>query len=146
MGTVWTLLLLLGPNTAPGYLTVHSNPPGFPVFLEGELAGTTPLERHPLEGGRYWVTIVSNDSLETLYSRLRSGGLGQRFGALWTLARLDAATTQVEILPGMETRVTFDERTMQKNACRAKWLFAGGVGGIFALGLISGLVIGMVAH
>ncbi len=108
--------------------------------------GFAPFARHQLNPGRYWVTIVSNDSLETLYRRLRSGALNERLNALWTLARIDGATSQIEVLPGVETRILIDRQTMEKNACRAKWLLFGGVGGVFTIGLVCGVIIGLVAN
>ncbi|MCL6465535.1 MAG: PEGA domain-containing protein [candidate division WOR-3 bacterium] len=145
--TFLSLALFLGQtNPSPGFLTVRSEPPGFKIFVEGDSVGFAPFERHQLNPGRYWVTIVSNDSLETLYRRLRSGALGERLNALWTLARIDGATSQIEVLPGVETRILIDRQTMEKNACRAKWLLFGGVGGIFTVGLVCGVIIGLVAN
>ncbi len=145
--TVLSFILLIGQTSpAPGFLTVRSDPPGYNIFVEGDTAGLTPLERYQLDPGRYWVTIVSNDSLEALYRQLRSGTVGARLHALWTLARIDGATSQVELLPGLETRVLIDRQTMEKNACRAKWLVFGGIGGVFTLGLVCGVIIGVVAH
>ncbi len=147
LGTILTTILIIGqavPN--PGFLSVRSDPPGFPIFVESDSIGTTPISRYQLDPGKYWVTVVSNDSLEALYRQLRTAGIGKKLSALWTLARIDGATSQVEILPGMETTVAIDYQVMQKNATRAKWLFAGTVGGIFGVGLALGLVIGLVAN
>lgn len=147
LSVIVTTLLVLGEMLpTAGFLTVHSSPPGFAVFVEGDSTGITPINRHQLEGGKYWLTVVSNDSLEALYRGLRTGSIGQRLTALWALARIDAATSQVEILPGMETRITIDQRTMEKNACRAKWLLIGGVGGVLGLGIVLGVAIGLVAN
>ncbi|MGQ9678121.1 MAG: hypothetical protein ACUVUD_02430 [bacterium] len=139
-------LLVAQPSPQPGFLTVHSIPPQLPVFVAGDSIGLTPLDRHRLDPGSYWVTVVSNDSLEVLYYQLRSGALNRKLTALWTLARIYGATSQVEVLPGMETKISIDRQTMEKNACRAKRLFAGAVGGIFTLGVVCGIIIGVVAR
>ncbi len=132
------------PN--PGFLSVRSDPPGFPIFVESDSIGITPINRYQLDPGKYWVTVVSNDSLESLYRQLRTAGISRKLSALWTLARIDGATSQIEVLPGMETSVLINYNTMQRNACQTKWLFAGTLGGIFAIGLGLGLVIGLVAN
>ncbi|MEO0069849.1 MAG: PEGA domain-containing protein [candidate division WOR-3 bacterium] len=143
---LFSLLTLLLFNTAPsGFLSVNSIPPGLSVFVEGESIGRTPVERQ-VSPGIYWVTVVSNDSLQRLYHQLRDAKLLEKLSALWELARIDAGTTQVEVLPGCETEVIIDSKAMEKNVCRAKWLVAGGVGGIFGLGFLLGLVIGFVAQ
>ncbi len=116
------------------------------VFVDGDSIGVTPIERYQMTPGRYFVTVVSNDSLESIYWRLRNGGVGERLSALWALARLDAGSTRVEILPGMETRVEIDHRLMEKSACRAKWILGGTVSGLFGLGLVLGVVIGTVLN
>jgi hypothetical protein len=145
-----TLLLagavVLSGVVTPGFLTVKSRPAGMPVYVEGEFAGQAPVSRYQLEPGRYWVTVVSNDSLERLYQVVRSGSPGSRLSALWTLARIDAASTQVEILPGMETSVEISAQAMERSACRAKWVFGGSVFGLFGLGAVLGLVIGMAVN
>ncbi len=131
---------------SPGFLTVKSRPEGFTVYVEGELIGMTPIERYQFEPGRYWVTVVSNDSLEVLYQQVRAASIGRKLAALWSLARIDAASTQVELLPGFETKVEIDKGVMDKSACRAKWLVGGTVGGIFGLGVIIGVVAGLIAN
>lgn len=147
MATLFSLLLLIGPTSPqPGFLTVHSRPPGLPIFVSGDAVGVTPFARYSLDPGSYWVTVVSNDSLEVLYYQLRSGALNRKLTALWTLARIDGATSRVELLPGVETKVFIDRQTMEKNACRAKWLLTGVVGGVFTLGVVCGVIIGVVAH
>lgn len=143
---LFSLLALFFFNAAPtGFLSVNSIPPGLSVFVEGESIGRAPVERQ-VSPGIYWVTVVSNDSLQRLYHQLRDAKLSEKFAALWELARIDAGTTQVEVLPGCETEVIIDSKAMEKNACRAKWLVAGGIGGIFGLGFLLGLVIGFVAQ
>ncbi len=139
-------MVLVCGGVDPGFLTVNSQPAGMPVYIEGEFAGAAPVVRHQLEPGRYWVTVVANDSLDRLYEALRSGGPGRRLSALWSLARIDAASTQVEILPGMETRVEISGRQMEQSACRAKWIFGGSVCGLFGLGTVLGLVLGMALN
>lgn len=129
-----------------GFLTVTSEPGGMPVYLEGESLGLAPVKGYQLEPGRYWITVVSNDSLERLYEAVRYGGLGRRLTALWTLARINAASVQVEIMPAMETKVAISARVMERSACRAKWIFGGSVFGLFGLGAVVGLVIGMVVN
>ncbi|MEO0005172.1 MAG: PEGA domain-containing protein [candidate division WOR-3 bacterium] len=147
MGVLTTLgITILGMVANPGFLTVRSRPAGFAVYVEGESIGTTPIERYQFAPGRYWVTVVSNDSLEVLYKRLRYAGVGAKLAALWSLARIDAASTQVDLLPGFETKVEIDKKVMDKSACRAKWIFGGTVGGIFGLGVIIGVVAGLIAN
>ena len=140
------LLVLAQADVSPGFLTVSSKPAGFAIFVEGKSIGRTPIERFQFEPGRYWVTVVPNDSLEFLYQRLRTAGIGTKLAALWSLARISAASTQVELLPGFETKVEIDQTVMEKSACRAKWLVGGTVTGIFGLGLLVGLVAGLFAR
>ncbi|MGQ9708667.1 MAG: PEGA domain-containing protein [bacterium] len=141
------LLVVIGQAGAtPGFLTVKSRPAGFTIFVEGDSIGTTPIERFQFEPGSYWVTVVSNDSLEVLYRQLRSAGIGTKLAALWSLARIDAASTRVELLPGFETKVEIDQALMDQSACRAKWLLSGTVTGIFGLGVIVGVVAGLLVH
>lgn len=137
---------LISGLASPGFLSVSSQPAGMPVFIEGDSVGTAPVVRYQLEPGNYWVTVVSNDSLERLYQTVRTGALGRRLAALWALARIDAASTRVEILPAMETKVEISARTMEQSACRAKWLLGGSVFGLFGLGVITGLVVGLTAN
>lgn len=137
---------LVSGLASPGFLSVNSQPAGMPVYVEGESVGITPLMRYQLEPGNYWVTVVSNDSLERLYQTVRTAAPGRRLAALWTLARIDAASARVEILPAMETKVEISARTMEQSARRAKWLFGGSVFGLFGLGAITGLVIGLAVN
>lgn len=143
---VFSLVVTLLVSAEPaGFLCVSSIPPGLSVFVEGESIGRTPVERQ-VSPGIYWVTVVSSDSLERLYHQLRNARLPEKFSALWELARIDAGTSRVEVLPGCETEVIIDSRAMEKNACRAKWLVGAGVGGLFGLGILLGLVVGLAVQ
>ncbi|MEO0079684.1 MAG: PEGA domain-containing protein [candidate division WOR-3 bacterium] len=135
-------LLFIAQPSDHGLLTVRSEPAGIAIYLDGDLLGTTPIERLPVNAGTYTVTIVSSDSLEELYWQARNGRLGQRLAALWTLARIDAGTAQVEIKAGHETAVFISSRTMAAAASRAKLLSCAGVTGLLGLGVLLGVLIG----
>ncbi len=147
MMAIFTALMLVGSTPVlpvPGFLTVNSQPVGMTIFVDGDSIGITPIERYQMTPGRYLVTVVSNDSLESLYWRLRNGGVSERLSALWALAGIDAGSTRVEVFPGMETKVEIESRLMERSVRQAKWVLGGTVFGLFGLGLLMGVVIGMV--
>ncbi len=140
------LLLLVGqPAADSGFLAVNSNVPGIAIYVEGDFFGSTPVAAKPLAPGSYLVTVVSNDSLENVYARLRSGPLGAKLSSLWTLAAVNAGTFQVDVGRGRVTEVMLDYGAVLDAPCRAKWLAGGITGGLFILGAAVGLLIGYLA-
>ncbi len=138
------LVVLLVLGQAPidsGYIAVNSNLPGLAVYLEGDYLGRTPIEKTPVEPGSYLLTIVSNDSLENIYARIRTGTLGKKLSSVWTLTAIDAGTHQVEIGPNTLTEVFIDYGAVLAAPTKAKWLAGCGVGGLFGLGVIIGAVL-----
>jgi len=146
MATILVLLIVTQPLPDQGLLTIRSEPAGIAVFLDGDSLGTTPIERLPVKVGTHSVTVVASDSLERLYWQVRTRGIGAKLAALGTLASIDAGTAAVELKPGSETVVTISSKTMRAAACRAKWLACAGVAGLFGLGVVTGVVIGSIAH
>ncbi len=135
--------VLLSSPAVPdsGLLTVRSDLAGVPLFLDGDFIGTTPLTLARVKAGEYSLVPASSDSLENLYWRLRNAGLCSKLNALWTLARIDAATSRVTVQPGKTSSVTISAREIETGACRAKWIVFGGAGGLFLAGLLSGILI-----
>lgn len=129
-----------------GYVTVRSDQPEIPVYLDGDYLGATPLLMHPVVPGEYTLAPVSSDSLESLYFRVRNAGLGAKLAALWPLARIDAATRRLNVRPGYAVSVELSRQDMDRAESRAKWLVYGSAGGLFLGGALLGLVIGLLAH
>ncbi len=139
-------LLLLGQNPVDsGYISVSSNVPGIAVYLEGDFLGRTPIDRQAFAPGSYLLTIVSNDSLENVYSRIRTGSMSQKLSSVWTLTAIDAGTHQVEIGPGALTEVFIDYGAVLAAPTRAKWLAGCGIGSLFGLGALVGFLVGLLA-
>jgi len=146
LGIGLAVLLLIGqPAPDSGYLAVNSNVPGIGIYLEGDWFGSTPVKPTALKPGHYMVTIVSNDSLENVYARLRTGPVGAKLSSLWTLAAVNAGTFQVDISRGKATEVMLDYGAVLDAPTRAKWLFGGTVGGLFIVGALVGLLIGYLS-
>ena len=137
-------LMTLGQATPEGYITVKSNLPGLRVFLEGEFLGRTPIENEPVEPGSYMLSVASNDSLERLYDNLRHGGLSRKLSSVWSLTGIDAGTQRVEIESRNVTEVFVDYGAVLSAPTKAKWTAGCGVGGVFGLGAILGLIIGLI--
>lgn len=140
------LAILLGQAGADsGYVSVSSSLPGIEVYLEGDYLGRTPIRLHPVKPGSHNLTIVSNDSLDVLYARFRSGPLGQKLSAVWTLAAIDAGTFQLEVKPGAQVEAFIDYGKVLAAPGRTKWLAGCGVGTFFLVSVGIGMLIGHLA-
>lgn len=137
-----TLLLCAAPAPDTGYVTVHSTLPGISVYLDGEYLGRTPVERRPFRAGSFLLTIVSNDSLENVYAAIRSGPVGGRLSAAWTLTAIDAGTYRVEVRPNTVSEVTVDYNRVLAAPGRARTFAGCAVGGLFGVGAALGFLIG----
>lgn len=136
------IALLVGqPRPDSGLLTVRSNMPGLQVYLEGEYLGRAPVNDHRLAAGKYLVSIVSDDSLETVYWRLRTGRIGEKLSAVWTLAAINAGTQSVTVEPGMVTDVFLDYGRIANAPNEAKALTCCGLGGAFLVSAAIGFLI-----
>ena len=142
------LVALVTSQVTPdsGFITVESDMPGLAVYLEGDYIGRTPIEKKKVETGSFKVTIVSNDSLDMLYDRLRKGRVGQRLNSAWSLVGVDAGTHRVRIRRGEVTRVYIDYGRVLSAPREAKTYACLGVGGVFGIGAIIGLIIGLLIH
>lgn len=128
-----------------GYLNVQADQSGLKVYLEDELIGTTPIYRHPVEPGEYWVSLFPSDSSETRYNDLTGGDLATRLSALWYLARVQKGTVRVRIAAGETRDVFLSMRAVERAPCVAKWQAAGCASAPFALGVGIGILIMLLA-
>jgi|GEM_PF-550522 len=146
MQTIGLIILLLSgqPSADSGFITVRSNFPGMAVYLDGDYLGRIPIEKQSVSPGSYILSIVSNDSLENLYDALRNGTIPDRLSAVWALGSIDAGTKKIEIKPRVLTDVSIDYGAVLGAPTKAKALTCCGIGGIFGLGAIIGVVIGRI--
>lgn len=128
-----------------GRLTVRSDLSGIPLYFDGDFIGTTPLTLATVKAGEYSLVPASSDSLENLYWRLRHASLGEKLTVLWTLGRIDAATARVLVRPGAISSITISRKEIEAGACRAKWLVFGSAGGLFLVGVLSGVLLHSLA-
>jgi hypothetical protein len=142
------LVALVTSQVSPdsGFITVESDMPGLAVYLEGDYIGRTPIEKKKVETGSFTVTIVSNDSLDLLYDRLRKGPVNRRLNSVWSLVGVDAGTHKVRIRRGEVTKVFIDYGRVLSAPREAKTYACLGVGGVFGIGAIIGLIIGLLIH
>ncbi|MBN2538347.1 hypothetical protein JXB37_08745 [candidate division WOR-3 bacterium] len=139
-----SLLLVAQPVPDSGFVSVRSTLPGIEVWLDGDCLGRTPVERHPFRTGSFLLSIISNDSLENVYARVRTGGVGEKLSALWTLTAVDAGTYELEVRRNSVTEVTVDYGAIVAAPGKAKTLAGCAVGGVFGLGAVIGLLIGLL--
>ena len=140
------LLLLSGLAPADsGYLTVKSNSVGIMVYLDGDYLGRTPVEMHQLKPGAYSVSIISNDSLQNVYWRMRQGSVGAKLSSLWRLAAVNAGTASVRVESGKVTEVAIDYGKVLNAPTEAKLIAFGSVGGLFLLGAVVGFLVHLLA-
>jgi hypothetical protein len=141
------LVLLLSGVTpeSSGYLTVRSNSVGIAIYLDGEYLGRTPVEMHKLKPGAHSVSIVSNDSLENVYWRIRQGSIGAKLSSLWQLTAINAGTNSVRIEAGKVTQISIDYGRVLNAPNEAKLIACGSVGGIFLVGAVVGFLIHLLA-
>ena len=141
-------MVLLISSLAPadsGYLTVRSNSVGIAIYLDGEYLGRTPVETHQLKPGSYSVSIISNDSLENVYWRIREGNVGAKLSSLWRLAAVNAGTNSVRVESGKVTEVTIDYGKVLNAPTEAKLIACGSIGGLFLVGAVVGFLVHLLA-
>ena len=141
-------LALLLSGLAPadsGYLTVRSNSVGIAVYLDGDYLGRTPVEMHQLKPGSYSVSIISDDSLENVYWRMRQGSVGAKLSSLWRLAAVNAGTASVRVESGKVTEVAIDYGRVLHAPTEAKLVACGSIGGLFLVGAIVGFLFHLIA-
>ena len=141
-------MVLLISGLAPadsGYLTVRSNSVGIAIYLDGEYLGRTPVEMHQLKPGDYSVSIISNDSLENVYWRIREGNVGAKLSSLWRLAAVNAGTNSVRVESGKVTEVTIDYGKVLNAPTEAKLIACGSIGGLFLIGAVVGFLVHLLA-
>jgi hypothetical protein len=140
------ILLLSGLAPADsGYLTVRSNSVGIAVYLDGDYLGRTQVEMHRLKPGEYSVSIISNDSLENVYWRIRQGSVGTKLSSLWRLAAVNAGTATVRVESGKLTELTIDYGKVLNAPTEAKLITFGSIGGLFLVGAVVGFLIHLLA-
>jgi hypothetical protein len=145
---VFPLAILLLVSALPadtGFMTVRSNLPGLGVYLDGDWLGRVPVEMHKVKPGRHTLGIVSDDSLENVYWRLRTADPLTRLSSVWTLAAINAGTTSVEVLPGKLSEVMIDYGQVLAAPTQAKLTACGTVGGILLIGAVFGFLLHLVA-
>jgi hypothetical protein len=141
-------MILLLSDLAPadsGYLTVRSNSVGIAVYLDGDYLGRTPVEMRRLKPGDYSVSIISNDSLENVYWRLRQGKVGAKLSSIWRLAAVNAGTASVRVEGGKVTEVAIDYGRVLNAPTEAKLIACGSIGGLFLLGAVVGFLVHRLA-
>lgn len=143
--TPYLILLLLVGQAPDGYLNVRSNMPGIELYLEGDRIGRTPVENHRVQPGSYNLSIVSNDSLDNIYWRLRQGRLGEKLGSFWTLVAVNAGTYPVDIRSGEVTEVFIDYGKVANARNEARLIACGSVSGVVLLGALIGFLIGWLS-
>ena len=141
----YLILLTLAGQVPDGYLNVRSNMPGITLYLEGENIGRTPVENHRVQPGSYNLSIISNDSLDNVYWRLRQGKVGEKLSSIWTLAAVSAGTHAVDIRSGEVTEVFIDYGKVANARNEAKLIACGSTGGLFLFGALIGFLIGWLS-
>lgn len=131
------IILLIFTQFNSGYLTVRADQDGLPIYVDNDYIGVTPILRYPLKPDDYSVGFFPSDSIKDASWRFKAGKLS----ALWKIARYGEGLVEVRIAPDSITEVTLDYQRVKRAPGRAKCLFGGVVGGIFALGVITALVV-----
>lgn len=131
------LIILILTQLHPGFLTVRADQDSLPVYVDNDFVGRTPVVHLPLKPDEYSIGFFPQDSIEDASWRFKSGKLG----ALWKIARYGEGVVEVRIAPDSVTEVKLDYQRVRRAPGRAKCLFGGVVGGIFALGVIAALAV-----
>ncbi len=138
------LALLVAQLPDSGYLTVRSNMPGIELYLDGEYIGRTPLERHLVAAGDYNLSIISNDSLDSVYWHLRRGSIGRRLSSFWTLAAVNAGTHQASVGRGQVTEVFLDYGRVLNAPTETKLVACSSLTVLFGLGMLAGWLLHVI--
>ena len=91
------------------------------------------------------MSIISNDSLENVYWRMRQGSVGAKLSSLWRLAAVNAGTASVRVESGKVTEVAIDYGKVLNAPTEAKLIACGSVGGLFLLGAVVGFLVHLLA-
>lgn len=124
-----------------GYLTVNSDRSNLDVYLEGSFIGKTPIINYPVKTGTYSISLFDSETIENEYWKLRNADIATRLSALWQLSRIDAATRRISIAPNQTTKVFFYTSRINRAPTLTKFLFGGCIGGIFGLGVLTGVLL-----
>ena len=128
-----------------GSLTVNSDQNNLAIYLEGELIGRTPLTNYALKTGEYSISLFDSKTIENEYWNLRTANLFRKMSSIWQLSRIDAATKRITILPNQTTKIYFYNSRINRAPTFAKLAFGGCIGGIFGLGILTGVLIASLA-
>jgi hypothetical protein len=142
------IIALLATAQVPadsGFLTVKANLPGLAVYLDGDYFGRTPIETCRVQTGNHTLGIVSDDSLQNVYWRLRTGDVGSKLSSLWTLAAINAGTVSVQVEASKVTEVMIDYGRVLDAPTEAKLVACGGVGGLLLVGAVAGFLLHLIA-
>jgi hypothetical protein len=140
MLTVVSLLFLL-TQANDGYLSVLSDVEGLSVYVDSDSIGVTPIGKHTLTPGTYTVSFFAEDSFEAVYNQIKHGSVKKKLSSLWQLSRYGAGTQRVRIVSDALNEVYINKEKVDKAAGKTKRRFYLGVGGVFATGLLSGVLL-----
>jgi hypothetical protein len=129
------IIFLLFLQMNDGYLTVHADKDGLPVFVDDDFIGNTPVIKYRLKPDEYDVGFFPQDSLETASYQFKNGNMG----ALWRIAKYGEGIVKVKIEPNKETIVDLNYQAVRSAPGRAKAKIFGCLGGAFILGILSTL-------
>jgi hypothetical protein len=138
-----TLLIALvaAPPPDSGYVTVRSNMPGITLYFDGDYIGRAPVTMHRVPVGTYSLSIVSDDSLQNVYWRLRTGKVGAKLSAAWTLVAINAGTYSVVIQPDAVSDVFIEYGRVANAPNEAKVFACCSIGGLFLVGAAVGFLV-----
>lgn len=131
------MILVLLMQTGDGYLTVHADQNGLPVYLDNDLIGTTPIERYPVKPGEYDVGFFPSDSVEQASWQLKDGNMG----ALWRVARFGEGMVKARIAADHLTTVELNYARTNRAPTRLRLKIGGCIGGTFVLGVLATLAV-----
>ena len=134
-------LLFLLAQANDGFLSVLSDVEGLTVYVDSDSIGVTPIGKHTLTPGTDTVSFFAEDSFETVYNQIRRGSVKKKLSSLWQLSRYSAGTERVRIVSGALNEAYISKEKVDKAAGKTKRRFYLGVGGVFATGLLSGILI-----
>ncbi len=127
--------------SAFGYLTVLTEPKGMEVFLDGNSLGRSPIELYKLKPGVYTVSLFPSDSVEDCYWRARERGVFEIIKMVPEFARYHSASVRVQIQEDQETEVRLSYPETLRAKRNASWWLYGGMGCLFATGIIFGSLL-----
>lgn len=141
MQTLLILTLLLLGAEEKGWLTIETIPSGLEVYIDGELVGKSPLKNVEVSVGRHTVSLFSSDTIENAYFRVRRQGVLKGILSLPELSKYDAGTVEVDVKAKEKTKILFNYKEVINAPRRTRFFLYGCLGGIFASGVIAGVII-----